>query len=271
MYEAYWGLNDSPFRHTLDHAEFHAAPAQREAMARLQFAAERDIPLTILHGLGGAGRSFLLRSLQADLRASDRRVVQTNISVVDQHESLWGLAAALGGSPHYRESSTVLRQVILDHLRTDRWLGRTTVLIFDDADCAAEGIVSFLVRLARSADVNVVIIVSIESTRGRTLRTELSHLSPLYVPLDAWEHDETVEYLSSRLHRCGRSAQVFEPAASKRIWELSGGLPRWINHLAELCLVAGAVQKHASIDQAVVEAVFSEIQLSSQTPLARAA
>ncbi|HLQ44749.1 MAG TPA: hypothetical protein VK137_08485, partial [Planctomycetaceae bacterium] len=57
--------------------------------------------------------------------------------------------------------------------------------------------------------------------------------------------------------RCDR--EVFEPAALKALFDLSGGEPRAIARLCDLALAAGAHQELDCIDEVTLRAVAGEL------------
>jgi type II secretory pathway predicted ATPase ExeA len=74
---------------------------------------------------------------------------------------------------------------------------------------------------------------------------------------------ETAEYLDCRLQVAGGTAGLFLPSAVERIFRYSGGIPRKINHAAALALLEGFGREASRIDAAVLDAVMSELDLTS--------
>ena len=60
MYQQYWGLRESPFRGSLDVAQFFATPNHDEALARLHFLVDGRRRLGLVAGKFGIGKSLLL-------------------------------------------------------------------------------------------------------------------------------------------------------------------------------------------------------------------
>jgi type II secretory pathway predicted ATPase ExeA len=80
------------------------------------------------------------------------------------------------------------------------------------------------------------------------------HLSPLNL-------EETLEYLDFRLRKAGGSAGLFSPDAVKRIFDLSGGVPRKINIIATNALLEGFGRDASWIDASIVEEMSKELYL----------
>src|SRR4051794_40746625 len=74
MYQAYWGLGESPFRGHLDARYFHQSATQEEALARLHFLVEERRTLGLLLGEAGSGKSQLFEIFAAQLPRFRRQV-----------------------------------------------------------------------------------------------------------------------------------------------------------------------------------------------------
>ena len=61
MYTKYWGLQESPFRGSLDPRYYFNSPSHDEALARLQFVVENQRRLALTLGDSGSGKSLLLQ------------------------------------------------------------------------------------------------------------------------------------------------------------------------------------------------------------------
>ena len=79
------------------------------------------------------------------------------------------------------------------------------------------------------------------------------HLGPL-------ARDETASYIRHRLSVAGAQARLpFEPAALRRIHELTGGVPRRINLLADRALLGAYAHQQPQVDRRTVEQAAREI------------
>src|SRR5690242_7280459 len=98
MYQAYWGLKDSPFRGALDPRRFYAGATQDEALARLYFLVDEHRPLGLLLGDPGSGKTLLLDVFARQLGLVNRQTARISLLGIDVHELLWTLGAQLGAS-----------------------------------------------------------------------------------------------------------------------------------------------------------------------------
>ncbi|HSG52979.1 MAG TPA: AAA family ATPase, partial [Rheinheimera sp.] len=78
------------------------------------------------------------------------------------------------------------------------------------------------------------------------------HLLPLTL-------DEVKQYLKYRLQVAGCSRPVFSDGAVKRLFQLSGGIPRLLNLMADRALLAAYSQQQAMVSDKLVRQAASEI------------
>ena len=76
--------------------------------------------------------------------------------------------------------------------------------------------------------------------------------------------DETSAYVKAS-EPAGRSTPAFNDAALARLHELSGGIPRRVQQLADLALLAGAGQNLGQIDVEVIDTVIGELGVVTQS------
>ena len=96
MYQAHWGLQESPFRGLLDPKFFYQSPTHEEALARLHFLVDQQRRLGLLVGPSGSGKSLLLEVFAEQLRRHARPVAKLSLLGVEPAEMLWLLAAEWG-------------------------------------------------------------------------------------------------------------------------------------------------------------------------------
>lgn len=269
MYQAYWGLSQSPFRGHLDPGYFHQGPAQEEALARLQFLVDESRALGLLLGEAGSGKSMLLEIFAAGLGHVERQWALVNLAALDTHELLWLLCSQLGVEAPSTASPFALWRGLTDHLTANRYQQIATVLLLDDADLARDEAIDQIVRLAQldaSREGRLTIIVAARRERLCQLGTRLLELADLRIDLDVWESDDTAEFVKKSLALAGRTTPLFSEAALARLHELSAGIPRHVKQLADLALLAGAGGNLAQIEPDTIEAVFRELGTPAVEP-----
>jgi len=262
MYQRHWGLAKSPFPADVDPARYYANPGQDEALARLMFLVQQHRRLGLLTGEPGTGKSLLLAVLADRLTRDNHPCVRLNLTAVGAGEFAWLVAAGLGLNPGENDSPVRLWRTIADRVAENRYQQIGTTFLFDDVDHGSPELAASLLRLAHcdpSPAAQTTLILAADVRRVLQLGSRLLQLAELRIELESWDDATTAGYLSAALQKAGGAGQVFEPQAAQRIQQLCDGLPRRINHLAELALVAGAGQKLRHIDGRTVDAVYDEL------------
>jgi type II secretory pathway predicted ATPase ExeA len=65
----------------------------------------------------------------------------------------------------------------------------------------------------------------------------------------------------------GRTEPIFTDAAISKIHELSGGVPRQINRVCDLALLAAATEELPEVTDLIVESVYKELNADMPAPL----
>ncbi len=262
MYQSHWGLDRQPFRGRLDLHFFHESPTHEEALARLHYLVEEHRRLGLLMGTTGSGKSLLLEVVAKRLRRVGVPVARTNLTAIEPAEFLWQLAAALGINPAPSVTGARLWQRLTDRIIEHRYQQLPTVLLLDDADQAATGVLDQVVRLAQFDPVpqsRLTIVLAGRHQRIGRIGARLLELAELRIDVEPWEATDTAEYLNLSLQRAGRDAPVFAERALTRLHELTDGVPRRVNQLADLSLMAGAGRGLPQVDAETVESVHHEL------------
>ncbi len=67
------------------------------------------------------------------------------------------------------------------------------------------------------------------------------------------------EHVARQLFECGSPSPIFTEEAISALHELSGGVPRKVEQIAQLALLAGAGQQMAEIDAATLVDAYQEL------------
>jgi general secretion pathway protein A len=261
-YRSHWGLRESPFPSGLAARLFYQSPTHEEALARLEFLVEGRQRLGLLLGQSGTGKSLVLERLASGLRRRGAQVANLSLLGADVHEFLWILAADLGLNPDRKETPFGLWRSLTDRVVENRYQQLDTVVLLDDADRAQPEVldnVTRLMQLERGLPTPLVFVLAAEAEKVGHVGRRLLELAELRIDLDPWEEADTRGYLHSALSQAGRKAPVFSDGAVLRLHALSGGIPRRVNQLAALALVAGAALQLSKVDADTIESVYREL------------
>lgn len=249
-----------PFSGPLDADRFHCGPSQQEALARLHFLVERGYCAGLVTGDSGLGKTWLLGTFRRALAGTGCEVVAIDLRGTDAYEFLWQLVVQLGCGMRPGQSLGQLWRQVSDHLEENRWLGRGTVLLLDNATTATMQVLGQIVRLAAFASTgrsHVTMVFACDPRRLAHLGPQLLSLSTLCTALTPWTEAETIAHLDSILAHHGNQLPPLSRAAAILLHQLSSGVPRTINRLADLATLAAADSGLAQTDTATITAVGS--------------
>jgi type II secretory pathway predicted ATPase ExeA len=259
MYQAYWGFSRSPFAPAAAAPSVATSPIHAEALARLEFLLDSQSRFGLLMGPAGSGKSLVLSQFAERAARSGALVASASALIPDEGQLFaaaadgWQLENLYGGAAGCPAIARRLYELSLENLSAG--------LLIDDLDRAGSdtaGIIEWLVGLP---DVPLTVVASARAQSAARIGPRLLEQVALRIDLAPWNDEETRDYLTSSLASAGRVQPAFDEAATRRLVELSGGIPRRVNRLAELALVAGAGQQLARIDRRTVEAVMEELSV----------
>lgn len=263
---SYWRLKESPFRFGVDTKGFFLSGIHEEALARLEFLVEQQRRLGLLVGPAGTGKSLLLEVFAGKIRRAGRLVVHVSAAGAKTQELLWDLLFALGRTPKPEVSIGILWRQLFDRLREARLVQVPVVILWDDVEAASEEgrqVIARLLGYTSRSEAALTVVLSGRPEILSQLDSRLLDRVDLRIELASWELSETEQYLQEALTRAGRSEPIFTSEATVRLYELAQGIPRQIAQLAELALLAGAVQGIEQIDADTVEGVYQELGLGT--------
>ncbi len=242
-------------------ALFFPSPTHEEALARLHFLVEDRRRLGLLLGASGTGKSLTLEVFARRLRRAGAQVANINLLGLDIHEFLWLTAAELGVNPDRRDDPFRLWRSVLDRLTENRYQQLDTVILLDDADEANPQLQEHLVRLAQldGSGTRLMIVLTCATNAVGRLPQRILEIADLRIDIEIWEPADTVQYITSALTRAGRSTSTFTEEALHRLHDLTDGIPRRVNQLANLALLAAAGSKLPLVDTDTVDGAFHEL------------
>ena len=273
MYSQYWNLDSKPFECNSDSAFFFRSRTHQAALLKLRYLIDGNKGAALLCGDTGVGKSFLLRMFQQDLQESDERFgpfVHLNYPFLTSNELVGFLAAELGAEEALVRNvdvgfDTTLRQLEsrLAHFSESN---RHPVIILDEAHLIEDQKVFRTIQLLlnyRDRYSFTLLLAGQPIVLSRISRiAELDERIGVKSLIQPFNREETSEYISHRLNVAGIAESPFEDSAVAEIHELSGGIPRRINRIADLSLLVGFADGMSTLTTREVDSVADEIGLT---------
>jgi len=259
----HFGFSESPFAQSPNPRFFYASPAHAEAVSRLTYTIERKLGFALITGEIGCGKTTVCRTA---LRSINRRarVALITSTFLTRNDLLIALCEEFEVEPQQRRKVNYLRSIqhfLIEQYKKDY----PVVVVLDEAQNLQPAVleeVRMLSNLETDDEKLIQIILMgqpelatrIEKPELEQLRQRIAvrfHLYPLDLP-------ETRRYIDHRLSVAGGGSVRFANASYAKIFEITGGVPRLINGIAESCLMVASRRGRAEIDPDMVEEAAAE-------------
>jgi type II secretory pathway predicted ATPase ExeA len=251
-------------------APYVPTSGHEEAVARLAETIECGQRLAVLRAGSGMGKSAVVARAIATTRAPNRRFARVN-GPVDGLTMLIGLASGLR-TPVARDATRPAAwSALTDALRLCRWQRIQPVLVVDDAhlldDPAGLRDLRRLAHLDPSPSSLLTVVLAWldpddhDASAGCELTPPPAPAWQLAIGLTPLTRTETARFVAEKLAAAGRTEPAFTPPALDRLHELSGGIPRGIDRLGSLALMAGAWRGAERVTPEVVDGAAGECVL----------
>lgn len=257
-YLDYWKLDFPPFGPCQQAEDLLWGASAEEALARLEYLADREYAGALLVGAAGVGKTLLLRQMERSWRRRGWAVVKVNLAGQGRGELVESLAYELGIPNH---SSHRLWQEIQDRLKAMLWSNQGAAILLDDLG-QVSGDISPLLKGVGEIHTTQAHPFLVGICRYEERSHPSVHRQSWYdwaVELRPWQPQEVATYVRQRLIKAGREPQeVFADSALDVLSNVTGGIPRDVARLAEWCLLVAAGAGVQPIDAALVSEVFEE-------------
>lgn len=258
----------SPFSISPNPITLYLTPALEAAAYRINYTVEHRQGLTAILGEVGTGKSSIIRRSHAEFDAMQdvtsvlipSPTFKTEYALIQGIAQLFGLPARKGTQQHLRELETWL---------SEQFINDTVVILFIDEAQKLDHKMLEIIRALLNFETDDAKLIQIVLAGQLELRDRLvsDKQKPLYTrltmptvlaPLSPTEVEEVIAF------RC-KHAKILNPfpsEASRRIYDLSGGIPR---EVLRICTVAHEMTQLAGmkmVEPDLIDAAFRELQLT---------
>ncbi len=265
MFQQFYGFARLPFSKSIPTADLFPTAGQAELTGRLTFLL-RESGFGLVTGEIGSGKSTAVRAFCSSLDPNRYQLLYLANPTSGITGILRDLLLGLGHqAPFGRPRMVALLRSALEELSTHRH--KTPVVILDEAQLLSQPMLDQLRLLFSdrmdSHSLATVLLVGHPDLR-RTLRLAVHealfqrlsarcHLGPLDLV-------ETVGYVRHQVRVTGYTAgQLFTDDAAARIFDYTKGLPRRINQVCTLALMAGFIEQKTLIDETTIRKAIADI------------
>jgi general secretion pathway protein A len=270
MYCEFFGLTEKPFTITPNPHFIYLSQNHREAYAHLVYGIDTHAGFIAMTGEVGTGKTTLLRTLLSQLDPGKYRSALIFNPCLSGDQLLASICREFCIEPAEQNCFGYLDALNL-FLLDQHTAGSTVVLVIDEAQNLAPQVleqVRMISNLETEQDKLIQIILAgqpeLDDVLGRHDLRQLNQRITVRCRLTAMDLHDTSDYIRHRLKISGcRIPGLFSPAAVKRIYRYSKGIPRLINVTCEQSLVMAWTQESLVVNPSIVGQVIADAQPAS--------
>ena len=262
MYEVHWNLKEMPFENTPDPRFLYRSRQHEEALARMLYAIQYRKGGALITGVFGCGKTLLTQALLDELSSDRYKTAIINNPQLEYVELLRSIVRNLKAIELPQKKTELsadylletLEQILQNNLRD----GKETIIIIDEAHIIQDERVFEELRLLLNFQsrerflLTLLLLGQPELKQKIEDNKQLEQRIAFKSSLNALDLEDTKKYIQHRLEVAGQANQIFSDEAIGLIFEHSGGIPRRINHLCDICLLSGFGKGASLIDGDIV-------------------
>jgi general secretion pathway protein A len=277
LYCAYFRLEETPFSISPDPRFVYLSERHKEALGHLLYGLGEGGGFVQLTGEVGTGKTTICRTLLCQLpdNVDVGLIFNPKLSVPELLQSICEeLRVEL---PDDITSTKVFVDRLYHHLLDAHAAGRRTILIIDEAQNLSSEVLE-QIRLLTNLETDdhkllQVFLIGQPELRTVLARNDLRQLAQRITAryhLEPLNRAETSEYIEHRLSVAGCRYKVFSDGARRKVFKLTGGVPRLINALCDRALLGAFSVGSERIDSKIIARANRELQgVSGEWPMVR--
>jgi len=259
------GLTESPFSIGCDPRFFFGAAAHQEACARLIYLATSGQPVLALVGDPGTGKTIVINHWKDRLDPAKFRVVSVQNPLLEGTELLQEILFGATGSPDIPASKREVLNRLRDCFTDGLDAGRRCVIAIDEAHLIPHQHleeIRMLVNYEHRHQPAVSLVLSGQAGLLHSLDAvpSLKQKVSLIARLSPLTAAEVSAYVRHRIDIAGYvgTDPMFIPETFPKIFRRTGGIPRLINQVCGLALLAASEMDAPLIDATMLDEGLNE-------------
>jgi general secretion pathway protein A len=267
MYARFFGLSKEPFSIAPDPRFLFMSEQHREALAHLMYGLGGGGGFVLLTGEIGAGKTTVCRCFleQVPAHCVVAYVFNPKLTVIELLQTVFAEFGLPPASP--ADSVKAHVDALNTFLLAAHAKGQQAVLVIDEAQSLSAEVLEQLRLLTNLETIErkllQIILVGQPELRDLLAEPALEQLAQRVIArfhLGALTQPQTMQYIRHRVAVAGSPAMLpFDDAALARIHQLSGGVPRRINLLADRALLGAYAQSQTRADKNTVAQAAREV------------
>lgn len=264
IYTQHFELSERPFSLVPDPDFLFWSPHHMRAYAMLEYGILTRAPITLITGEVGAGKTTLLQELLATV-GDDVKIGLISNASGGRGDLLRWVMMALSVPTDSTATYVDLFAQFQTHLIEEYSCGHRVILVFDEAQNLG---METLEELRMFTNINTnkdellqLVLVGQPELRDMIQRPELRQFAQRVAAnfhLTAMDEATVQGYIKHRLKIAGAQRVIFQTPAVEMIYQRTGGVPRLVNQLCDLCLVYAYTKNLRTVRRDTVQEVLDD-------------
>ncbi|HEY9050418.1 MAG TPA: AAA family ATPase [Gammaproteobacteria bacterium] len=262
MYQQHFGLNELPFSIAPDPRYLYMSERHREALAHLVYGLNSDGAFILLSGDVGTGKTTVSRCLLEQIPDNTKvaLVLNPKVSALELLETICDELYGQHAAPHLnvpnsQASIKLFVDIINRYLLDAHAKGKKTVILIEEAQNLDLDVLEQL-RLLTNLETNEhkllqIILLGQPELLHMLEQPELSQLAQRITAryhLTPLNENELRDYVAHRLAIAGTRQSLFPDKVLKRLYKITGGVPRLVNVICDRALLGTYVQGRQQVN-----------------------
>lgn len=264
LYASVFNLKERPFTLLPDPDFLYWTRAHQRAYTVLEYGIMSRAPITVITGEVGVGKTTLLQHMLKSMDETARIGLISNAQGGRGELIRWALNAL--GVPHDHTLDYVgLFQTLQAFLIDEYAAGRHVVIVIDEAQNLSMEALEELRMLtninSNKDELLQLVLIGQPELREMVERPELRQFAQRVTAsfhLTGMDAAGTAAYIAHRMVHAGGTGQEFKPQAVALIHEASGGIPRMVNKICDLCLIYAAAIDRNTVSGRIAQEVLND-------------
>lgn len=264
IYNDHFGLIERPFSLLPDPDFLFWSENHQRAYTMLEYGILTHAPITVITGDVGAGKTTLLHHLLNSVE-QDVKIGLIANAHGDRGELLRWVLMALDQPAPPDATYVDLFAAFQAYLIKVYSEGRRVILIFDEAQNLSseslEELRMFTNINSNKDELLQLVLVGQPELRDTINCVELRQFAQRVASsfhLNAMDARTVRNYVGHRLKVAGAEKNLFSPAATQLVYEMTGGVPRLVNQLCDLAMVYAFTRGQKSVAVRTIQRVLDD-------------
>jgi len=264
LYVEHFCLTERPFSLLPDPDFLYWTDDHKRAYTMLEYGVETRAPITLITGEVGAGKTTLLQFLLHNLDETVTVGLVSNMHAGQGDLLRWVMMAL--DIPVDRDADYVERFDTLQHfLITEYSAGRHVLMIFDEAQNMPREALEELRMLtninSNKDELLQLLLIGQPELRDIIHRPDMKQFAQRIASsfhLSHMDQKTVYSYIVHRIEKAGGLAHIFSREASNLVHEITGGIPRLVNQLCDICMLYASISQREIVSVDHVNAVLKD-------------